>query len=165
MSPFGPQQRRGDGPSTSNQAGGSRISRRAILLRGVGAAALSAVITAVHAAAFAPERLVTTSYSLTPPGWNAGPLRVAAIADVHAGGPNMDATPNDIIARIEAYSGVRVAEAFALPTLDREIKWHCKYARQNGIHVSPTFMVDGLVQPDMGSGDAVSAWVSRLVGA
>ena len=89
MSPFGPQQRRGDGPSTSNQAGGSRISRRAILLRGVGAAALSAVITAVHAAAFAPERLVSTSYSLTPPGWNAGPLSVVVIADLHAGGPNM----------------------------------------------------------------------------
>jgi hypothetical protein len=83
----------------------------------------------------------------------------------HASGPNMDATPNDIIARIEGYSGVKVAEAFAIPDLDREIKWHCKYARQNGIHVSPTFMIDGLVQPDIGSGDAVSAWASRLVAA
>jgi hypothetical protein len=58
---------------------------------------------------------------------------------------------------------VKVADTFALPTLDREVKWHCKYARQNGIHVSPTFMVDGLVQSDMSSGDAVSDWVSRLV--
>jgi uncharacterized protein len=33
--------------------------------------------------------LVTTSYSLNPPGWNAGRLPVAAIADLHAGGPNM----------------------------------------------------------------------------
>jgi hypothetical protein len=82
----------------------------------------------------------------------------------HCGGPNMDATPNDIIARLEGYSGVRVADAFALPTLDREVKWHCKYARQNGIHVSPTFMIDGLVQSDMGSGDAVADWVSRLTG-
>jgi len=81
----------------------------------------------------------------------------------HCSGPNMDATPNDIIARLEAYSGVKLAEAFAIPDLDREIKWHCKYARQNGIHVSPTFMVDGLVQPDMSSGDAVSDWVSRLL--
>src|SRR5476649_1230389 len=56
----------------------------------------------------------------------------------HAGGPNMMATPNDIIARIEAYSGLELAAAFAIPNLDREIKWHCKYARQNGIHVSPT---------------------------
>jgi hypothetical protein len=81
----------------------------------------------------------------------------------HCAGANMDATPNDIIARIEHYSGVQLAEAFAIPDLDREIKWHCKYARQNGIHVSPTFMIDGLVRPNMSSGDAVSEWVSRLL--
>ncbi|MBS0639540.1 MAG: thioredoxin [Proteobacteria bacterium] len=81
----------------------------------------------------------------------------------HARGPNMDATPNDIIRRIESYSGVQVAEAFDIPDLDREIKWHCRYARQNGIHVSPTFMIDGLVQSDMGSGDAVESWVEKLL--
>jgi protein-disulfide isomerase len=81
----------------------------------------------------------------------------------HCGGPNMDTTPNEIIARIEGYSGLRLGEAFAIPTLDREVKWHCKYARQNGIHVSPTFMVDGLVQADTSSGDAVADWVSRLL--
>jgi hypothetical protein len=82
--------------------------------------------------------------------------------DRHCGGANLDASPNDIIRRIEAYSGVKLAQAFAIPDLDREIKWHCKYARQNGIHVSPTFMIDGMVQTDMSSGDAVSDWVSRL---
>lgn len=82
----------------------------------------------------------------------------------HAGGPNMRATPNDIIARLEHYSGLKLAGAFAIPDLDREIKWHTRYARQNGIHVSPTFMIDGMVQPDMGSGDKVSDWVSRLLG-
>lgn len=81
----------------------------------------------------------------------------------HCRGPNMDATPHDIIARIEGYSGVKLAEAFAIPDLDREIKWHCKYARQNGIHVSPTFMIDGLVQPGIGSGDAVEDWAARLL--
>ena len=81
----------------------------------------------------------------------------------HCSGPNMDVTPREVVARIERYSGLDLAEAFALPTLDREIKWHCKYARQNGIHVSPTFMVDGLVQPGMGSGDAVSAWATHLL--
>jgi Thioredoxin len=80
----------------------------------------------------------------------------------HCSGPNMEATPQDIIARIEGYSRLRLADAFAIPDLDREIKWHCKYARQNGIHASPTFMIDGLVQPDMSSGDAVSDWVTRL---
>jgi len=81
----------------------------------------------------------------------------------HCRGPNMDAAPNDIIARIEGYSGVKLAEAFAIPDLDREVKWHCKYARQNGIHVSPTFMIDGLVHADISSGDAVADWASRLL--
>jgi hypothetical protein len=62
--------------------------------------------------------------------------------DRHCRGPNLDATPNDIIRRIERYSGVKLAEAFAIPDLDREVERHCRYARQNGIHVSPTFMVD-----------------------
>jgi hypothetical protein len=83
--------------------------------------------------------------------------------DHHCGGPNMDATPNDIIARIEGYSGVNLARAFAIPDLDREVKWHCRYARQNGIHVSPTFMIDGLVEAGMSSGDTVADWVTRLV--
>nr|VXZ92191.1 Uncharacterised protein [Klebsiella pneumoniae] len=43
------------------------------------------------------------------------------------------------------------------------IKWHSKYARQNGIHVSPTFMVNGTVQPDLGSGDDVSVWAARIM--
>jgi hypothetical protein len=43
------------------------------------------------------------------------------------------------------------------------VKWHCKYARQNGIHVSPTFMIDGLVHADMSSGDPIADWVSRLL--
>jgi predicted DsbA family dithiol-disulfide isomerase len=83
--------------------------------------------------------------------------------DHHCAGANLEATPNDIIRRVEGYSGVELAEAFAIPDLDREIKWHCRYARQNGIHVSPTFMTDGLVQAGMSSGDTVADWVSRLL--
>jgi hypothetical protein len=81
----------------------------------------------------------------------------------HCRGANLDVTPNDIIKRIERYSGVKLAEAFAIADLDREVKWHCKYARQNGIHVSPTFTINGLVQPDISSGDPVGDWVSRLL--
>jgi hypothetical protein len=109
--------------------------------------------------------------STLPTGKEAAKAVLAAVAahreefefTKHCSGPNMEATPRDIIARLENYSAVPLAEAFAIPNLDREIKWHTKYARQNGIHVSPTFMIDGLVQPDMSSGDAVSAWVSRLL--
>jgi hypothetical protein len=57
--------------------------------------------------------------------------------DRHCSGPNLDATPNDIIRRIERYSGVKLAEAFAIPDLDREVKlalqicppeWHSRLA-------------------------------------
>jgi hypothetical protein len=80
----------------------------------------------------------------------------------HASGPNMDATPAEIVARIGSYSGLTLAQAFSIPDLDRVIKWHCKYARQNGIHVSPTFMIDGLVHHDMGSGDTIEEWLKKL---
>ncbi len=81
----------------------------------------------------------------------------------HCSGPNMGATPQQIIERIERYSGVQLAEAFARRELETEIKWHAKYARQNGIHVSPTFMVNGLVQNDLGSGDDISRWIERIL--
>ena len=108
--------------------------------------------------------------STLPAGKEAAKAVLAAVAAYreefeftqHCSGPNMLATPSDIIARIEKYSGVKLAEAFSIPNLDREIKWHTRYARQNGIHVSPTFMIDGTVQPGMSSGDSVSDWVSRL---
>ena len=80
--------------------------------------------------------------------------------DRHCSGPNLDVTPNDIIRRIERYSGVKLSEAFVIPDLDREVKWHCKYARQNGIHVSPTFMIDG--QAGVRSGNPVVDWCAHL---
>ena len=109
--------------------------------------------------------------STTEAGKEAAKSVLAAVAahreefefERHCRGANMDATPKDIIARLESHSGVQLQEAFAIPDLEREIKWHCRYARQNGIHVSPTFMIDGLVQADMGSGDAVADWAARLL--
>lgn len=108
--------------------------------------------------------------STLPDGKSAAHKVMKAVADHreefeftdHCSGPNMDTTPREIIARIERYSGVLLAEAFAEPELQKEIKWQARYARQNGIHVSPTFMVNGLVQPDLGSGDDVSVWAARI---
>jgi len=80
----------------------------------------------------------------------------------HCSGPNLDATPNGILARIAHYSGVDVAAAFQIVALQQAMKWHAKYARQNGIHVTPTFMIDALVAPAMGSGDRVERWVEQL---
>ncbi|MGZ0751411.1 DsbA family protein [Kluyvera sichuanensis] len=108
--------------------------------------------------------------STLPDGKSAAHKVMKAVADHreefeftdHCSGPNMGTTPREIIARIERYSGVLLADAFAEPELQKEIKWHARYARQNGIHVSPTFMVNGLVQPDLGSGDDVSVWAARI---
>ena len=80
----------------------------------------------------------------------------------HATGPNRDATPNDLIRRIEGYTGLELMAAFDEPQLDRSTRWDARYARQNGIHVSPSFMIDGIFQADMSSGDEVSAWAKRL---
>jgi hypothetical protein len=108
--------------------------------------------------------------STLPEGKAAAKAVLAAVAahreefefEHHATGANRDATPNDIIRRIEGYSGLKLMDAFAIPDLDKVTKWHARYARQNGIHVSPSFMIDGLVQPDMSSGDSVADWIKRL---
>ncbi len=105
-----------------------------------------------------------------PQGKEAAKAALAAVAahreefefEHHATGPNRDATPNDIIRRLERYSGLQLMAAFDAPDLDNEIKWQCRYARQNGIHNSPSFIVDGIVQPDWSSGDPVAAWVDGL---
>jgi hypothetical protein len=74
----------------------------------------------------------------------------------------MDETPNGILERIEALSGVSVADAFAIPDLDREIRWHTRFARQNGAHITPTFMIDGIIRPELSSGDPVERWLKTL---
>ena len=74
----------------------------------------------------------------------------------------MAATPNEIIKRISNLSACDVSNAFQNKNLQNQIKWHAKYARQNGIHVSPTFMLNGVVAPNMSSGDSVKKWVSEI---
>ena len=73
----------------------------------------------------------------------------------HCAGPNMHRTPSDIIASISKGTGIEIAEAFKLKSVDQALRWHAKYGRQNGIHVSPTFMINGLVEPNMGSGQTI----------
>jgi protein-disulfide isomerase len=80
----------------------------------------------------------------------------------HRTGPNLDQSIRGILQLIERYSGIQVSKPFELPGLDREMKWHARYARQNGIHSSPTFMVNGIVMTDMSSGDTVDAWLGKL---
>ncbi|MCJ2183679.1 hypothetical protein MTR62_13405 [Novosphingobium sp. 1949] len=108
--------------------------------------------------------------STLPEGREAARKVLQAVADHrlefefenHATGPNREATPNAIIARIEGYTGLSLVEAFEVPGLQHAIKRHARYGRQNGIHVSPTFMVDGLVDAKLGSGDPVEDWAAAF---
>ena len=80
----------------------------------------------------------------------------------HGSGPNQDLSVRDILGLIEQHSDIPVKAAFELPELMAEMKWQSRYARQNGIHATPTFMVDGLVVPEMSSGDTVEVWLEKL---
>jgi uncharacterized protein len=86
MNPSDSSQVRDPHPVTTSRR---LITRRGLLLSGVGMVSVTGGSTAAYAAAIEPERLVTTTYRVTPPGWQSGRLRLAAIADLHAGGPNM----------------------------------------------------------------------------
>lgn len=88
--------------------------------------------------------------------------REAFVFENHSTGPNRDATPNDILRRLEEFSDVSLIPAFEQEGLESVVKQHAKYARQNGIHSTPTFMVDGLVESSMGSGDEVAEWAQRF---
>ncbi|MGE0522196.1 MAG: DsbA family protein [Variibacter sp.] len=80
----------------------------------------------------------------------------------HCAGPNMNRTPADIVGDISRLSGVDIHEAFKLKSVDLALRWHAKYGRQNGIHFSPTFMVNGLVEPAMSSGQTIEEWTKIL---
>lgn len=114
-------------------------------------------------------RTIVAAASL-PEGKAAAKKVLAAVAshreefefDAHATGLNRDRTPNDIIRALEGYTGLQLMAAFDHPELDKFIKRETRYARQNGIHVSPSFMIDGIFQADMSSGDAIADWARRL---
>ncbi|MFN3350642.1 metallophosphoesterase [Pseudorhodoplanes sp.] len=66
------------------------ISRRTLLLGGLGVAALSGPAVAGYAGIEATALLEVTRYALTPRGWPSGQrLTITVLADLHAGGPNM----------------------------------------------------------------------------
>ncbi len=66
------------------------VTRRRVLKNAATLVGLSAAATAVYAGAIEPEGLVVTRYAPQPPGWPAGrKLSITVIADLHAGGPDM----------------------------------------------------------------------------
>jgi hypothetical protein len=80
----------------------------------------------------------------------------------HCSGPNMDRTPAEIIARISKLTGIDLSEAFKLKSVDQALRWHTKYSRQNGVHVSPSFAVNRILNNNMGSGQTVEEWAKEL---
>jgi len=66
-----------------------RVTRRHVVTGAAGLLGLS-VGTAVYAAAIEPDGLVVTRYAPALPGWPTGrKLSITVIADLHAGGPDM----------------------------------------------------------------------------
>ncbi len=80
----------------------------------------------------------------------------------HCTGPNMTRSPTDILNYISQLSGVDLSEAFELDSVTRAVKWHAKYCRQNGVHSSPSFAINGLVNDAMGSGQSIEEWAQLL---
>ena len=84
------------------------------------------------------------------------------IAEDHCRGENMEASLADILRRLEEHSGLEIRDVFENKAATDLMKRHARFARQNGIHASPTFMVDGLVNEKMSSGDDVETWAAQL---
>lgn len=84
------------------------------------------------------------------------------VATDHSHGPNMDVSLNGMLERLKACSGVDLEPVFARKEVMDLLKRHTRYARQNGIHASPTVIVNGLVDDSIGSRDDVSDWLVKL---
>jgi protein-disulfide isomerase len=80
----------------------------------------------------------------------------------HCSGPNLDKSPADILKRMEALTGLELRPGFERKEVTDVMKRHTRIARQNGVHMSPTFIVDGLINDKVSSGDPVGKWVSDL---
>jgi hypothetical protein len=80
----------------------------------------------------------------------------------HHSGANMDRTPNQILKDISDLAGVDLSEAFRLNSVGAALRWHTRYARQNGIHFSPTFSINRIVDPNMSSGQTIEEWAELL---
>jgi protein-disulfide isomerase len=84
------------------------------------------------------------------------------VCEDHCAGPNLSRSPSDIVRRISQLSGVDFSGAFELDSVTSAVKWHTKYARQNGVHSTPSFAVNGLLNDSMSSGQSVEEWAELL---
>ncbi len=80
----------------------------------------------------------------------------------HCAGPNLNRSPADIVGHISQLSGIDLSEAFRFDSVTRAVKWHTKFARQNGVHSSPSFAINGLLNDAMSSGQSIEEWAQLL---
>ena len=80
----------------------------------------------------------------------------------HCSGPNLDLSIREVLQLIEKLGGIAISSPFQLLEVTNAMKWQAKYARQNGAHSTPTFMVDGIILNDMSSGDTVDGWMEKI---
>lgn len=83
-------------------------------------------------------------------------------SDDHCSGPSMDRSPAQTIAHVSELCGIDLLEAFKMKSVDLALRWHTKYCRQNGVHVSPSFAVNRLTNNAMSSGQSVEEWSKEL---
>jgi hypothetical protein len=83
-------------------------------------------------------------------------------SDDHCSGPGMDRSPAQTIAHVSELCGIDLFEPFRMKSVDLALRWHTKYCRQNGVHVSPTFAVNRLINNAMSSGQSVEEWSKEL---
>ena len=80
----------------------------------------------------------------------------------HCSGANMQRTPSDILKHISELAAVDLTAAFCWKSVDQALRWHVKYCRQTGVHVSPTFAVNRIIEPSMSSGQTIEEWLQIL---
>ena len=84
------------------------------------------------------------------------------VCEHHCEGPNMTRSPADVVKQISGLAGKDLTEALKSRGVDRMIRWHAKYTRQTGVHSSPSFVINGIIEPGMSSGQSVEEWAELL---
>jgi len=82
--------------------------------------------------------------------------------DGHCSGANMHRTPADILRHVSELASVDLTAPFCWKSVDKALRWHVKYCRQNGVHISPSFAVNRILEPSMSSGQTVEEWLEVL---
>lgn len=101
------------------------ITRRGVL-KGLVGAALAGLVGATYGFVIEPAlRLRVKRYRIAPPGWSGGPLRIAALADLHVGEPHV---PLRRLRRIVARTNALGADAIVI--LGDFEAWHPMVSRR-----------------------------------